>query len=134
MLKDDDNIDTDNIDTDNIDTDNNRENVYNMLRNYLPYDKMTEQIYIKTEAVLMNEFMQLDLYNTDDTYNEETKHLNIHSINDIHRLSLSNEDKNFIETHENPDRAPSDGANMININKLESLLKKLKKIDSIVKK
>jgi len=33
----------------------------------------------------------------------------------------------FIETHENPDRAPSDGANMININKLESLLKKLKK-------
>ncbi len=40
----------------------------------------------------------------------------------------------FIETHENPDRAPSDGANMVNINKLESLLKKLKKIDSIVKK
>ena len=40
----------------------------------------------------------------------------------------------FIETHENPERAPSDGANMININKLESLLKKLKKIDSIVKK
>ena len=40
----------------------------------------------------------------------------------------------FIETHENPDRAPSDGANMININKLKSLLKKLKKIDSIVKK
>ena len=40
----------------------------------------------------------------------------------------------FIETHENPDCAPSDGANMININKLESLLKKLKKIDSIVKK
>ena len=39
----------------------------------------------------------------------------------------------FIETHENPDCAPSDGANMININKLESLLKKLKKIDSIVK-
>ena len=40
----------------------------------------------------------------------------------------------FIETHENPDRAPSDGANMININKLESLLKKLKKIDTIVKR
>ena len=40
----------------------------------------------------------------------------------------------FIETHENPDRAPSDGANMININKLESLLKKLKKIDSVVKR
>jgi len=40
----------------------------------------------------------------------------------------------FIETHENPDRAPSDGANMININKLESLLHKLKKIDTIIKK
>ena len=40
----------------------------------------------------------------------------------------------FIETHENPDKAPSDGANMLNINKLEKLLEKIKKIDSIVKK
>ena len=40
----------------------------------------------------------------------------------------------FIETHENPDKAPSDGPNMLNVNKLENLLKKLKKIDSIIKK
>jgi len=40
----------------------------------------------------------------------------------------------FIETHNNPDQAPSDGPNMLNINNLESLLKKLKKIDLIVKK
>ena len=40
----------------------------------------------------------------------------------------------FIETHNNPDQAPSDGPNMLNINNLGSLLKKLKKIDLIVKK
>jgi 2-dehydro-3-deoxyphosphooctonate aldolase (KDO 8-P synthase) len=40
----------------------------------------------------------------------------------------------FIETHDNPDRAPSDGANMLHINKLESLLKQLQKIDLIIKK
>ena len=40
----------------------------------------------------------------------------------------------FIETHDNPDIAPSDGANMLHINKLESLLKKLQKIDLIIKK
>ena len=40
----------------------------------------------------------------------------------------------FIETHNNPDRAPSDGASMLHINKLESLLKKLQKIDLIIKK
>ena len=40
----------------------------------------------------------------------------------------------FIETHDNPDNAPSDGANMLNINKLETLLQNLKKIDSIIKK
>jgi 2-dehydro-3-deoxyphosphooctonate aldolase (KDO 8-P synthase) len=40
----------------------------------------------------------------------------------------------FIETHDNPERAPSDGANMLHINKLESLLKKLQKIDLIIKK
>ena len=40
----------------------------------------------------------------------------------------------FIETHDNPDRAPSDGASMLHINKLESLLKKLQKIDLIIKK
>ena len=40
----------------------------------------------------------------------------------------------FIGTHDNPDRAPSDGANMLHINKLESLLKQLQKIDLIIKK
>ena len=40
----------------------------------------------------------------------------------------------FIETHNNPNQAPSDGPNMLNINNLESLLNKLKKIDLIVKK
>jgi 2-dehydro-3-deoxyphosphooctonate aldolase (KDO 8-P synthase) len=40
----------------------------------------------------------------------------------------------FIETHNNPNKAPSDGPNMININKLEPLLKKLKQIDQLIKK
>ena len=40
----------------------------------------------------------------------------------------------FIETHENPDKAPSDGPNMLNINDIEILLEKLLKIDSIIKK
>ena len=40
----------------------------------------------------------------------------------------------FIETHEDPDNAPSDGPNMLPLNKLEKLLKKLKDIDNLVKK
>ena len=40
----------------------------------------------------------------------------------------------FIETHDNPNKAPSDGPNMIHINQLEKLLKKIKLIDNIVKK
>ena len=40
----------------------------------------------------------------------------------------------FIETHDNPNRAPSDGPNMIHINQLEKLLKKIKSIDNIIKK
>ena len=40
----------------------------------------------------------------------------------------------FIETHDNPNNAPSDGPNMININQLEKLLKKIKLIDNIIKK
>ena len=40
----------------------------------------------------------------------------------------------FIETHNNPDKAPSDGPNMININNLEKLLIKLKQIDLLIKK
>ena len=39
----------------------------------------------------------------------------------------------FLETHEDPDKAPSDGPNMIKINNLEGLLEKLIKIDSVVK-
>ena len=37
-------------------------------------------------------------------------------------------------THDNPNKAPSDGPNMIHINQLEKLLKKIKLIDNIVKK
>ena len=40
----------------------------------------------------------------------------------------------FIETHNTPDKAPSDGPNMININNLEKLLIKLKQIDLLIKK
>ena len=39
----------------------------------------------------------------------------------------------FLETHEDPDNAPSDGPNMININNLKELLLKLKQIDEVVK-
>ena len=39
----------------------------------------------------------------------------------------------FIETHEDPDNAPSDGPNMVPLNELKSLLKKLTKIDSLIK-
>ena len=40
----------------------------------------------------------------------------------------------FLETHEDPDNAPSDGPNMVPLNKLESLINKLVEIDSLVKK
>ena len=39
----------------------------------------------------------------------------------------------FIETHEDPDKAPSDGPNMVPIKELESLLAKLQKFDAIAK-
>ncbi len=39
----------------------------------------------------------------------------------------------FLETHDNPDKAPSDGANMIPLNSLEKLLKNLIAIDKIIK-
>lgn len=39
----------------------------------------------------------------------------------------------FLETHENPDKAPSDGPNMIKIQDLELLLEKLLEIDKTVK-
>ena len=40
----------------------------------------------------------------------------------------------FIETHEDPDTAPSDGPNMIKLSELKSLLKDLVAIDGIVKR
>ena len=40
----------------------------------------------------------------------------------------------FIETHEDPDNAPSDGPNMIKLSELKSLLKDLVAIDGIVKR
>ena len=39
----------------------------------------------------------------------------------------------FIETHDNPENAPSDGSNMLNINNLKKLLSILLKIDKVVK-
>jgi 2-dehydro-3-deoxyphosphooctonate aldolase (KDO 8-P synthase) len=40
----------------------------------------------------------------------------------------------FVETHEDPDNAPSDGPNMIKLSELKSLLKDLVAIDGIVKR
>ena len=39
----------------------------------------------------------------------------------------------FIETHQDPDNAPSDGPNMVPLDKLESLLKQLTDIDNLIK-
>ena len=39
----------------------------------------------------------------------------------------------FIETHDDPDNAPSDGPNMVPLNEVKTLLKKLTEIDKIVK-
>ncbi len=39
----------------------------------------------------------------------------------------------FIETHENPDIAPSDGPNMIPLKEMESVLTRLKTLDTLVK-
>jgi 2-dehydro-3-deoxyphosphooctonate aldolase (KDO 8-P synthase) len=39
----------------------------------------------------------------------------------------------FIETHQNPDEAPSDGPNMIPLNQLSDLVKTLKKFDQLAK-
>ena len=40
----------------------------------------------------------------------------------------------FLETHQDPDNAPSDGLNMVPLNKLESLISKIVEIDNLVKK
>ena len=39
----------------------------------------------------------------------------------------------FIEIHDDPDNAPSDGPNMLNIKDLKSLLLKLKDLDILTK-
>jgi 2-dehydro-3-deoxyphosphooctonate aldolase (KDO 8-P synthase) len=39
----------------------------------------------------------------------------------------------FIEAHEDPDNAPSDGPNMVRIEELEGLLGTLRAIDGVVK-
>jgi 2-dehydro-3-deoxyphosphooctonate aldolase (KDO 8-P synthase) len=38
-----------------------------------------------------------------------------------------------METHEDPDNAPSDGPNMVPISKMPSLLKQLVEIDKLIK-
>ncbi len=40
----------------------------------------------------------------------------------------------FIETHQDPDKAPSDGPNMVPLGEFEALLKELQAIDAVVKK
>ena len=40
----------------------------------------------------------------------------------------------FLETHEDPDNAPSDGPNMIRLDKLDQLINQIVEIDSLVKK
>ena len=40
----------------------------------------------------------------------------------------------FIETHEDPDSAPSDGPNMVPLKEMKNLLKKLTEIDNLIKK
>jgi len=39
----------------------------------------------------------------------------------------------FMETHEDPDSAPSDGPNMVPLSEIKSLLKKLTEIDALIK-
>jgi 2-dehydro-3-deoxyphosphooctonate aldolase (KDO 8-P synthase) len=40
----------------------------------------------------------------------------------------------FIETHQDPDRAPSDGPNMVPLAAFEGLMRELMAIDAVVKK
>jgi 2-dehydro-3-deoxyphosphooctonate aldolase (KDO 8-P synthase) len=40
----------------------------------------------------------------------------------------------FIETHEDPDNAPSDGPNMVPIDRLPALVEELMALDAIAKK
>ena len=38
-----------------------------------------------------------------------------------------------METHEDPENAPSDGPNMVPLNEVKTLLKKLTEIDKLIK-
>ena len=40
----------------------------------------------------------------------------------------------FIETHQDPDNAPSDGPNMVPLNKLDNLISQIVEIDNLIKK
>lgn len=40
----------------------------------------------------------------------------------------------FVETHEDPDNAPSDGSNMIPLSQMELMVSKMKTIDNLIKK
>ena len=39
----------------------------------------------------------------------------------------------FIETHEDPDKAPSDGPNMVPLGEMESLIRGLQRLDAVAK-
>ena len=39
----------------------------------------------------------------------------------------------FMETHQDPDNAPSDGPNMVPLTKMKGLLKQLLEIDKLIK-
>ena len=40
----------------------------------------------------------------------------------------------FLETHQDPDNAPSDGPNMVPLNNLEKLISQIVEIDNLIKK
>ena len=40
----------------------------------------------------------------------------------------------LLETHQDPDNAPSDGPNMVPLDKLDSLIKQIVEIDNLIKK
>ena len=40
----------------------------------------------------------------------------------------------FLETHQDPDNAPSDGPNMVPLNKLDILINQIVEIDNLIKK
>ena len=40
----------------------------------------------------------------------------------------------FLESHQDPDNAPSDGPNMVPLNKMDQLINQLVEIDNLIKK